>query len=100
MGYNQVKVSACSHLWGRGYQESDSLGMSHPRVCLTYISGNNVVERKKFDDVREKGGECWSKAKLVRRDGLQCTSRDIRLNSEYNQPWIEYRKESQVIECQ
>ena len=81
-------------------QESVSLGMCHPRVCLTYVSRNNVVERKKFDDVRGKGGECWSKAKLVRRDGVQCTSRDIRLSSEYNQPCTEYRKESQAIECQ
>ena len=69
-------------------------------MCLTYISENNVVERKKSDDVREKGGQCWRKAKLVRRDGLQCTRRDIRLSSEYNQPRIEYRKESKVIECQ
>ena len=58
-----------------------------------------MVERKTFDDVREKGGECWSKAKLVRRNGLQGTSRDIRLSSEYKQPWVEYRKESQVTEC-
>ena len=58
-----------------------------------------MVERKKFDDVREKGEECWSKAKLVRRDGLQCTRRGIRLSSEYKHPWTECRKGGQVIGC-